>query len=103
MTLSDSTMNGMRQVLTFGSAILAGMGIEGLDIKTTTTIANDLAVIVPAAVSLGSVAWSIWAHYKMKKVPIASTAVILPPVLRQEAKIGEPVDLRAVSTAKVVG
>jgi hypothetical protein len=103
MNITDAQASGFRQVLTATGAVLAGLGIKGLTAETAMTITNDLAVILPAAVSLGSVIWSIVVAYGKKKVPIESTAIILPPVLAAAAPVGGHVDLSSVSTAKVVG
>jgi hypothetical protein len=103
MNISDAQASGFRQVLTAMGAVLAGLGIKGLTAESAASAANDLAVILPAAVSLGSVIWSIVVAYGKKKVPIESTAIVLPEVLKETAKVGEHVDLTNVSTAKVVG
>jgi hypothetical protein len=73
---SDETMNMVRQFLTLASAFAAGLGWITKD--QAASIVTDLGVIVPAAIGLGSVAWSIYAHWNMKKVPESATAVALP-------------------------
>src|SRR5271170_1529077 len=103
MELSDTTMSFVRQLLTAGGAMLAGFGISGLDTVTVTHIVSDVAVILPAAVSLISIVWSVVSTYGKKKVPVGSTAlelrtsVAVPPV-------GGFIDLTPmVGSAKVVG
>ena len=99
MTFSDSTTSAIRQLLTFGGAILTGLGITNLEQAASLT--NDLVVAIPALVSIGSVVWSIVAHYKMKKVPVAATAIILPG---PKPEVGSNLDLTPLTgKAKVVG
>lgn len=102
MAISDATMSAVRQLLTAAGAVLAGFGIKSFDAATATTLANDLAVIIPAVVSAASILWSVWAAYGKKKVPVAATAVILPPSV-PVPPIGNLVNLKTVDTAKVVG
>ncbi len=70
---SQEAMNLLRQMLTLVGGILTGMGV--LNHEQANTIVNDVAVLVPAAVSLGSVCWSVYVHWNMKKVP--ETAKVL--------------------------
>ena len=105
INLSDSMLSAMRSILIAGGSVLAAAGIEGLDTQSVSTAVNDLLIIVPASVSLGSVIWGVVEKIGKKKVPVAATAVILPPVLAEEAKtkVGQHIDLKTIDTAKVVG
>lgn len=96
----ESTLSLLRQVLTLAGGLLAGAGF--LSAEQAGTIAQDLTVAVPALVSLGSIAWSIYSHWNMKKVPVAATALILP--VGEKPAVGETVNLTPMTgTAKVVG
>lgn len=64
---SQEAMNLLRQVLTLSGGILTGMGV--IDHEQANTIINDVAILVPASISLGSVVWSVYVHWNMKKVP----------------------------------
>ena len=72
---SQANLSLLRQVLTFLGALLAGRGLVTAD--QATTLANDFTVVVPAAVSIGSIAWSIYAHWRQVKVP--EKTVVVPP------------------------
>lgn len=73
---SQEKMNLLRQMLT----LLGGMfaGAAGINAAQVSSAVNDIMVIVPAAVSLGSLAWSMYAHWNMVKVSdktVVSTGV----------------------------
>ena len=101
MTFSESTMNGVKQILTFGGAILTGLGIT--NVEQARTLTSELAVAIPALVSIGSVVWSIVTHYGQKKVPVAATALILPPSVAVPP-VGHDINLTPLNgKAEVVG
>ncbi len=76
-------MSLLRQILTVGGGLFAGFGIG--NVEQWGHVVDDIAVIVPALISLGSILWSIWAHYKQVKVPeqtrVASTEGPMPAVV----------------------
>jgi hypothetical protein len=91
----------LRQILTLAGGLLAGAGY--MDATQANTITNDLVVAIPALVSLGSVAWSIYAHWNMKKVPGDATALELPRSTTIPA-VGKEINLTPMTgLAKVVG
>lgn len=63
---SQEKMNLLRQVLTLVGGLLAGAGV--ISASQSATLTNDVITIVPAAVSIGSLAWSVYAHWNMVKV-----------------------------------
>lgn len=105
INLSDSMLSAVRSILIAGGSVLAAAGIEGLDTKSVSTAINDLMIIAPAAVSLGGIIWGVVEKLGTKKVPVAATAIILPPVLAEAAKqnVGQHINLKNIDTAKVVG
>ncbi len=72
---SQSVFSGARQVLTAGAAVLAGYNLGNPE--QLTQLGNEIAVAGPAIVSIGSILWSIYKHYRMVKVP-ESTMVKVP-------------------------
>lgn len=69
---SEEVMNLLRQVLTLTGGLAAGAGY--VSTSQASTISNDVMVAVPALVSLGSVLWSVYVHWNMKKVPETAVA-----------------------------
>ena len=63
----QANLSLLRQILTVLGGLLAGYGIGNPD--QWGYVVNDIMVIVPATVSLGSILWSVWAHYRQVKVP----------------------------------
>jgi len=63
-------------------------------------VVTNLTVAVPALISAGSIVWSVYAHWNMKKVPENSVAISQSAVVGAPA-VGATVSLPAV--AKVVG
>jgi hypothetical protein len=110
MAVSDATMSAVRNLMAAGGALVAGLGIHGLDVATTATlvnnltvIANAIAVLIPAAISVGGILWSIKTTYGKKKVPVEAVAVVLPPSV-PVPPVGGSLDLTPLrGTAKVVG
>src|ERR1700676_1373736 len=80
----------------FGMLAMHGYMSEG----QATVIMDGLTIAVPALISVGSIAWSIYAHWNMKKVPVDSIA-ISPNAVAGAPAVGSTVALPA--TAKVVG
>lgn len=64
---TQEKLNLLRQILTLVGGLLAGAGV--VTDATASTAINDIMVIIPAAVSLGSLVWSVYAHWNMVKVP----------------------------------
>lgn len=67
---NQEIMNAVRQVLTLAFGLLTMRGIMTAD--QASTLVTDFGVIVPALCSIGSVGWSIYAHWNMVKVPETS-------------------------------
>jgi len=63
-------MSLVRQALTLISGIMTGAGV--VTAQQASIVVGDIMVIVPAVISLGSVGWSIYAHFGMRKVPVAN-------------------------------
>jgi hypothetical protein len=80
----------------FGMLAMHGYMSEG----QATAIMGELSVAVPALISVGSIAWSIYTHWNMKKVPVDSIA-ISPNAVAGTPTVGSTVALP--TTAKVVG
>lgn len=63
---SQANLSLLRQILTVLGGLLAGYGIGNPE--QWGHAVNDVMVAIPALVSLGSIVWSVWAHYKQVKV-----------------------------------
>ena len=64
---SQEQLNLLKQMLTFFGGI--GVSAGYLTVGQAGTLTNDIIVAIPALVSLASIAWSVYAHWNMKKVP----------------------------------
>ena len=70
---SDSVASMVRQVLTLLlSSSAASAYVSG----------NQAVAIAGGAAALVSVAWSVWAHWGLKKVPQNAVVVTAPPVAK---------------------
>lgn len=84
-----------------GSTLFGILAMHGyMTTDQASAIMGDLTVAVPALLSLGTMAWSIYAHWNMKKVPENAVA-IEPHVVVGSPVVGATVGLPAA--AKVVG
>ena len=72
---NQEVMNLIRQLLTLVGGLLAGAGV--LNAAQSNTIVSDVMTAVPALISLGSVCWSVYAHWNMKKV--SQGALVVKP------------------------
>lgn len=66
---NEEMLNLLKQLLTLAGGILTTAGY--LTVGQANTITTDIVVAVPAVISLGSISWSVYAHWNMKKVPEA--------------------------------
>ena len=98
---TDQQLNLLKQIITLLGGIAAGAGFVHISMEQITTITNDLVVIVPGLISLGSVAWSVYAHWGQKKVPVTAVAVQLPAAI-PPPPVGERVALTGIGAGKVV-
>jgi hypothetical protein len=98
---NDQLLNLLKQVLTLFGGIAAGIGAAHISAEQITTISNDLVVAVPALVSAGSLIWSVYAHWNMKKVPDKAIALELPKTVAPPT-VGEKVLITGIGPAKVV-
>ncbi len=95
----DANLNLLKQMLTLIGGILATMGV--LNGSQVSEMTQDIIVAVPALISAGSIIWSVYSHFHMKKVPVAATAIVLPGPPKP---VGAVVDLTPMTgLAKVVG
>ena len=85
---NQEVTNLVRQLLTLAGGMLAGAGV--LNANQSYTLVNDIMVAVPALISLGSVAWSVYAHWNMRKVPENSLVVKPGTPVPQSAIIPDP-------------
>ena len=90
---NEEVMNAVRQFLTLAFGLLTMRGIMTAD--QASTLITDFAVIVPAACSVGSVGWSIYAHWNMVKVPEKS----VPPTPPQPRTGATPARAAAILLA----
>jgi len=96
---SDASLNLLKQLLTLVGGILATAGL--LTASQMSELTQDIIVAVPALVSLGSIVWSVYSHFGMKKVPVTATALALPI---PPPPVGSTVNLTPMTgTVKVVG
>ncbi len=96
---NEEIMNLVRQLLTLAGGVLAARGIASQG--EVSQAVTDIYTAVPALVSLGSIVWSVYVHWNMKKVPensvaIHSAAVVGAPVIGTQVAIPS-------AFAKVVG
>lgn len=81
-----------------GSTLFGVLAMHGYMTKDqASALMADLSTIVPALISAGGIAWSIYSHWNMKKVP--ENAVAVDPHTAQDARA--PVG--ASAAGKVVG
>jgi hypothetical protein len=100
---SDQILNLLKQIITLLSGLAVGLGAAHISAEQVTTIGNDLTVAIPAIISAGSVFWSVYAHWKMKKVPDAAVALELPKSI-PVPPVGTEINLSPLNgKAKVVG
>lgn len=96
---TEEALNILKQFLTLGAGMAVAFGL--VNAQQATDLVGDVTVILPALIGAGSILWSAYAHWNMKKVPEASTALILPT---GPAPVGTSVDLAPMTgLAKVVG
>ena len=100
MNNTDEQMNAVKQFLTLFFGMLTGMMPGLATSQQYTALTTAIITAVPALISIGSVAWSIYTHWRMKKVPQNSTAVAIPS---GPAMVGSKVNLAGGVAAKVVG
>jgi hypothetical protein len=75
---SDATLAAVRQALT---AIFSALAIlfPTLAVDKNYSLATAAVLAgLPALLALASIAWSIYSHWGMKKVPEDATALLLP-------------------------
>jgi uncharacterized membrane protein YebE (DUF533 family) len=96
---SDEIFNLIKQLLTLASGVAVGVGL--LTSEQATSLTSYLIIGVPAMIGAGSVIWSVYAHWRMKKVPVASTAIIAPGNV--PLPVGDTVKITGVGVARVVG
>ena len=100
---SQETMNAVRQGLTAVFSMLTILVPSLAVSQQYSLITTGIVTAVPALCTLASIAWSIYAHLNMKKVPENAVAVILPPSV-PSPPVGATIDLAPLSgLAKVVG
>lgn len=98
---SQANMNLIRQLLTFAFGILVTRGVLTAD--QAASLVTNLAIVIPAAGAIGSIAWSVYVHWNMKKVPDSSTAVKLPSSVAVPP-VGQSINLTPIQGfAKIVG
>lgn len=91
---SQEIMNLVRQLLTLLSGFAVGAG--WLTHDQASTAIGDIFVIVPAAVSLGSVCWSVYAHWNMKKVP-EGARVLTPEQQLAQRPVIKPASFKVIA------
>ena len=98
---SQETMNAVKQFLTMFFSMLTIAVPTLATSQQYSALTTGILTAIPAFFTIGSIAWSIYSHWNMKKVPVASTAILLPT---PPAPIGSTVDLAPMTgLAKVVG
>jgi hypothetical protein len=71
---SQETMNLVRQLLTFALAYAAGRGLISAD--QSSALVSDIVQAIPLIGGAGSILWSVYAHWNMKKVNEKSVAIL---------------------------
>lgn len=98
---SQETMNAVRQGLTSIFSMLTILVPSLAVSQSYSLITTGILTAIPALFTLGSIGSSIYAHWNMKKVPDAATAILLPI---PQQPTGTTIDLTPLSgVAKVVG
>jgi hypothetical protein len=106
---NQETMNTLKQMLTMVFSAITVLMPGLATAQQMSTLATAIMTAVPALITAGSVIWSIYAHWGMKKVPDAATAIILPSAIPgvsppAPAPVGSTVNLAPLTgVAKVVG
>jgi hypothetical protein len=67
-------MNLLKQVLTLLSGIGVGLGVWSA--SEGSELVGDILVALPAVTGAGSVIWSVYSHWNMKKVPEAARVTL---------------------------
>lgn len=98
---SDEILNFAKQLLTLASGVAVGIGLLTSD--QASELVSYLIIGVPAMIGAGSVVWSVYAHWGMKKVPEAAVALELPKSV-PVPPVGAELNLSPLNgKAKVVG
>jgi hypothetical protein len=101
---NQAMMALLRQFLALFGGLAVGAG--WLSSGAEATLVTDIMTIIGAIgafVSAGSILWSAYSNWKMKKVPEKSVALVLPPGPKPPV-IGDVIDLTPMKgLAKVVG
>jgi hypothetical protein len=106
---SQETMNMVKQILTMIFSALTVLAPGLATSQQYSLLTTSIITAVPALATAGSIIWSIYTHWNMKKVPDAATAIILPATVPgapppPPAPVGAVVNLTPMSgLAKVVG
>ena len=99
--MTDSQLNAIKQGLTLVFGMLTVLAPTLATAQQYSELTTAIITAIPALISAGSVIWSVYAHWGMKKVPANATAVILPT---GPAPAGSTIDLTPMTgLAKVVG
>lgn len=86
-----------------GATMFGVLAMHGyMSQEQASAIMGDLTIAVPALLSAGTMAWSIYAHWNMKKVPENSTAIV-PAGGGQMPSVPTGTVINLPSAAKVVG
>lgn len=87
---NQELLNLVKQCGTFVFAIFVAHGYLTHD--QATSLMGDLAVVIPALGSIGTIGWSVYSHWNMKKVPEAAKVVgaLLLAFLLMEGYFGAP-------------
>ena len=71
---NQEQLNLLKQVLTMLGSLLTMYGV--MNASQASALSAAVTVAAPALVTIGSIAWSIYSHWNMKKVP--ETAQVIP-------------------------
>ncbi len=95
---SDEKLNLLKQMMTMVFGMMTALMPALASSQNFSALETAAGTGAPALLTLGSIIWSVYSHWNMKKVPETATAVALPGGV----PVGATVSVSGI-TAKVVG
>lgn len=100
---SQEQLNALKQAMTCVFAVITAL-MPGLAASQNfSLIETGLLTAAPALLTLGSMGWSIYSHWNMKKVPETSTAIATPTALPVGSTVSINGAIAKVAAALLIG
>ena len=100
---SQEQLNALKQAMTCVFAVLTALMPGVAASQNFSLIETGLLTAAPALLTLGSMAWSIYSHWNMKKVPETSTAISTPAALPVGSTVTINGSIAKVAAALLIG